>query len=461
MPATRFLGTLLALLPLLSLADVSVPDTPAGRALGAWLDAFNSGEPARVESFIKTHASGMNSDWIVKWQAETGRYDLLEIYPNDPATVFFRIKAQANAVEEVGRLTMSVTDPGTVADFATWRIPAGAKVDVVAPDAKARAELIGRVAGLIDEFYVFPEVAKKMTAALRKHGRRGDYDSIRYGQDLARKLTEDLREISRDKHAEVRFSFVVQPPEGTPNKDPAKEARRLAAINCGFKKAEQLPSNIGYLKLDGFADTEVCALTASAAMTFLADSDALILDLRDNRGGMGAMTEFIASYLFAERTRLNDVFWRAENATQESWTLPYVPGKKFIGKPVYVLTSKQTFSAAESLSYALKNLKRATLVGESTGGGAHPIDMKRVDDHFMLIVPTGRSISPITKTNWQGTGVEPDVNVSAAEALDVARKLASEEIGKVRGRVSSIRVFCGEPASDLQACSRRRAGTNA
>jgi len=431
MSIAPFLGALLALLPVLSLADVSVPDTPAGRALSAWLDAFNSGERAREESFIETHASGWDLDWMVKWRAETGGYDLLEIYANDPANVFFRIKARVNAVEEVGRLTVSTTEPAAVGEFGTWRVPAGAKVDVVAPDTKTRAKVIERVASLFDEFYVFPDVAKKMSAALRRHQSRGDYDAIRYGQDLARKLTEHLREVSQDKHAEVRFSFVVQA-DGAPNPDPAAEARRLAAINCGFKKAEQLPSNIGYLKMDGFADADICAPTASAAMTFLADSDALILDLRDNRGGMGVMSEFIASYLFAERTHLNDVFWRAENSTKEGWTLPYVPGRKFIGKPVYVLTSKQTFSAAESLSYALKNLKRATLVGENTGGGAHPIDIKRIDDHFTIVVPIGRSISPITKTDWEGTGVEPDVEVSAAEALDVARKLAAEEINKNR-----------------------------
>jgi C-terminal processing protease CtpA/Prc len=119
--------------------------------------------------------------------------------------------------------------------------------------------------------------------------------------------------------------------------------------------------------------------------------------------------------------------------------LPYVPGKKFTGKPVFVLTSKRTFSAAEDLSYALKNLKRATLIGETTGGGAHPVEPKRIDDHFSVIVPTGRSISPITKTDWEGTGIEPDVKVSAAEALDVAQKLAAEEINKSRSNSAGAR----------------------
>ena len=101
-----------------------------------------------------------------------------------------------------------------------------------------------------------------------------------------------------------------------------------------------------------------------------------------------------------------------------------VLGKRFVDKPVFVLTSKATFSAAEGFSYALKNLKRATLIGETTGGGAHPVEPHRIDDNFFIIVPSGRSISPITKTDWEGTGVEPDVKVPAASALDEALKRA-------------------------------------
>jgi hypothetical protein len=429
----RFLGALLAMLPALSLADVSVPDTPAGHVFSAWLDAFNSAEGARQESFMKTYAWGTTLDVVTKWRAETGGYDLLEIYSNDQTSVFFRVKARSNAAEEIGRVRVNVAEPPAVTELGTWRIPAGAKVDLVTLDATARAKVIQRVASLLDGFYVFPETAKKMSADLRRRETRGEYRAMLYGIDFARKLTEDLREVSHDKHVEVRFAYVVQPVDAFTRR-PEEESRRLAASNCGFEKAEHLPPNIGYLKFNFFADPEICAPTASAAMTFVADSDALIIDLRDNNGGTGG--DFIASYLFAERTHLNDVFWRAENTTKEAWTLPYVPGKKFIDKPVFVLTSKRTFSAAEDLSYALKNLKRATLIGETTGGGAHPVEFKRIDDHFSVIVPIGRSISPITKTDWEGTGVEPDVKVAAAEALDVAQKLAVEELSKKRAKQS-------------------------
>jgi hypothetical protein len=433
MPTGRILGALLAVLPALSLADASVPETPAGHALDAWLDAFNSADRAREESFIKTYAWETNLDDLASWRAETGGYDLLDIYSNDQTTVFFRVKARTNGAEEVGRVTVSATAPVAVTELGTWRIPADAKVDVVKLDATARTNVIDRVAGAFDSFYVYPEIGKKMSAALRKRNARGAYRFVLYGIDLARELTRDLREISHDKHVEVRFSFFVRPAELS-TKQPEAESRRLAAINCGFEKAEHLRPNIGYLKFNMFADPEICAPTAAAAMTFLADSDALVLDLRDNRGGHGGMVEFIASYLFDQHTHLDDMFSRAENATNEAWTLPYVPGKKFVGKPVFVLTSKQTFSAAESLSYSLKNLKRATLIGETTLGGAHPTETKPIDDHFSVRVPYARSISPITKTNWEGTGVEPDVKVAADQALDVALKLAAEEISKNRSK---------------------------
>jgi C-terminal processing protease CtpA/Prc len=167
-------------------------------------------------------------------------------------------------------------------------------------------------------------------------------------------------------------------------------------------------------------------------MNFLADSDALIIDLRDNHGGSPRMAAVICSYLFDEPTHLDNLYDPKQNTIEQLWTFPYLPGKKFASKPVFVLTSAKTFSAGEEFSYDLKSLKRATLVGETTGGGAHTMAPHRIDDHFFIRVPFGRFVNPVTKTDWEGTGVEPDVNVSATEALDVAEKLAAEEISKSR-----------------------------
>ena len=168
--------------------------------------------------------------------------------------------------------------------------------------------------------------------------------------------------------------------------------------------------------------------TAVAAMNFLSNVDAIIFDLRENGGGDPKMIALISTYLFGKRTHLNDLWERKGDATDQYWTLPYVPGKRLEDKPVCVLTSKQTFSGAEEFSYNLKNLKRATLVGETTGGGAHPVSGHRIDDHFMIGVPFARAINPISKTNWEGKGVEPDVKVTASDALTTAEKLALEKV---------------------------------
>jgi C-terminal processing protease CtpA/Prc len=166
-------------------------------------------------------------------------------------------------------------------------------------------------------------------------------------------------------------------------------------------------------------------------MSFVANSDALIVDLRDNGGGDPKMVQYLCSYLFSKPTHINDLWERKSGKTEEYWTSATVPGKRFgDDKPVFVLTSKRTFSGAEEYTYDVKNQKRATVVGETTGGGAHPVSGHRADEHFMIGVPGARAINPVTHTNWEGTGVEPDVKVPAADALTTAQKLATEK--KVR-----------------------------
>jgi len=293
-------------------------------------------------------------------------------------------------------------------------------------DAATRTQVVDSIVKRINDSYVFPEVAKKMEQSLRERVGKKEYDQITSAKEFATKLTDDLQAVSHDKHLRVRYSHEAIP-EREPRREPTAEEREqrrrdLIRMNHGFAKVERLPGNIGYLEFLNFMDEELGADTVAAAMNFVNGTDALIIDMRRNGGGNPAMVALVCSYLFGtEPVHLNDLYWREGNRTEEFWTRKEVAGKRYLNKDVYVLTSKRTFSGAEEFTYNLKNLKRATIIGETTGGGAHPGGGFRISEHFGMFVPTGRAISPITKTNWEGTGVTPDVAVPADQALHVAR----------------------------------------
>jgi C-terminal processing protease CtpA/Prc len=296
-------------------------------------------------------------------------------------------------------------------------------------DAAARKQIIDSAVQRLNETYVFPEVAQAMEKSVRDRAAKGEYDQITSARAFAEKLTNDLQAVSKDKHLRVRYSHQPIPERGERREPTAEEReeyrREMAWINSGFDKVERLPGNVGYIEFRGFTDPEAGADTVAAAMNFVANTDALIIDLRRNGGGRPDMVALICSYLFGpEPVHLNSLYWREGNRTEEFWTRKEVAGKRYLNKDVYVLTSNRTFSGAEEFSYNLKNLKRATIVGETTGGGAHPGGGRRLNEHFMMFIPTGRAINPITKTNWEGTGVKPDVEAPAEQALHVARLLA-------------------------------------
>lgn len=296
-------------------------------------------------------------------------------------------------------------------------------------DAAMKKEVLEKAITLLNENYVFPDVARKMEEAVREKMKRGGYDTITSAASFTEILTEDLQGVSRDKH--LRMNYSVEPREMRQGEAPTQAEiddylKMSSRLNYGFEKLERLQGNIGYLDLRSFTDASIGGETAIAAMNFLANTNSLIIDLRNNGGGDPAMVALISSYLFeSEPVHLNSLYFRPADKTHQWWTLPHVPGKRYGGgKDVYVLTSNGTFSAAEEFTYNLKSLKRATIIGETTGGGAHPGGIQMINKHYTIWVPTGRAINPVTGTNWEGTGVVPDVDVPADQALKTAYLMA-------------------------------------
>jgi peptidase S41-like protein len=441
--AVMILGVVLIGLSAAS-ADVSIPDTPAGRAVSAWLDAFNSGDRARLDDYFKKYEPSKHADDFMGFRDRVGGFDLLSIEKSEPNRIVFLLKERNSERRALAKFQVSDSDPlggtplgGTPLQVTGSRVQGifdGAAVIGFDIDAATRKHVIDGAIAMLDEFYVFPEVAKKMGIAARGRARRGEYDSVTDGDAFAKLLAAHFQEVSHDKHIFVSFSPTQLPEDSAPsNQDAiARQREAMRDANCAFEKVEHLKGNIGYLKFNGFGDPEICAPTAIAAMNFLANVDALIFDLRQNGGGDPKMVALLSSYLFEHQTHLNDLWTRKGNETMQFWTLPYVPGKRLPSVPVYVLTSHRTFSGAEEFTNNLKVLKRATIVGEVTGGGAHPVGGHRIDDRFTIGVPFARAINPVTKTNWEGVGVEPDVKVSADDALTTAQALAAKEIANRR-----------------------------
>ena len=291
-------------------------------------------------------------------------------------------------------------------------------------DAAERHRVIEAAAANLKQYYFDHSVAKKTAEALLAHEKDGDDNAAtQQGAAFAALLTAEMRDASSDMHLVMEYSQNPLP-SGPPVQTPEGTARFRAALleqHCMIRKAEILPHDVGYLKLDFFPDDSVCGAEIREAMASLNHANAIIFDLRDNSGGFPSTVSLVASYLFDHPVYM---YGPRGAPTVDSWTRSPVTGNNLADKPVYVLTSGATWSGAEQFSYDLKMLKRATLVGEITRGGAHAGVFHRIDDHFGMGIPEERSINPYGKTDWEGVGVIPDVKVNAADALDTAVKLA-------------------------------------
>jgi Peptidase family S41/N-terminal domain of Peptidase_S41 in eukaryotic IRBP len=295
-------------------------------------------------------------------------------------------------------------------------------------NAAERQRVVGAVIQNLKEQYVDPDVAQKMADALLAHEKNGDDNTVTDGEAFADRLTKRIRDVSHDMHLEVVYSHNPLPERSTgPSPERMADYRKaMEANNCTFEKVQILSHNVGYLKLNSFPEPSICGTTAKAAMASLNQADAIIFDLRENRGGYPSMVMLIADYLFDHP----EYMYRPGETTELCWTRSPVSGNRLADKPVYVLTSARTFSGAEHFSYDLKMLKRATLVGERTAGATDVGVFHRIDDHFGIGIRETRAINPYSEPDWAGIGVDPDVKVKAADALETAEKLAESRLQK-------------------------------
>jgi len=397
--AISIFGWILILFNVLPAAaqEVTPPETPAGHALASWLDAFNSADETRMKAYAEKYQPTVPISLLMSFRQRTGGLDLTGVRINEPLHIEFSTQERASDTRAIGKLVLSDSDPPRITGFALLAIPPGdPPILGFSIDAQTRDGVIDNAIAELQDSYVSPELAKQMGEALRRHRKHGDYNAITEGDEFANLLTTHLRDVSHDKHLAVRFvptrlpDNLDAPPDA---QQLARNQRMMRRSNCTFDKVEVLSNNIGYVKFNAFNRPADCSDTAIAAMAFVANTDALIFDLRDNDGGDPAMVALICSYLFDQPTHLNDLWNRKENFATQWWTLPYVPGKRLPNVPVYVLTSSRTFSGAEEFSYDLQSLKRATIVGEVTGGGAHPVRGHRIDDRFTIGVPFAKAVN--------------------------------------------------------------------
>ena len=294
--------------------------------------------------------------------------------------------------------------------------------------AAERAAVITALAQALEDDYVFPDRATAAANALFAAQKSGTYDADTDPEAFAGALTKTLAGVLHDKHVHVEYSSEVLPKDGGDAASKRESYQRdragWAEQNFGLFKAVRLRANVGYLDVRAFPNAPMMGDQMAAAMQFLSNTDALIIDLRKNTGGDPASVALLCSFLFPpwERVHVNDIYRRTPKTqggqTRQYWTT-YVP-TNYLDKKVYVLTSAFTFSGGEEFAYDMQTQKRATLVGEVTGGGANPGEVERLSDHFAAFIPFGRAVNPITHTNWEGVGVKPDVATTAAAALATA-----------------------------------------
>jgi hypothetical protein len=422
--------------PLATASSVVVPQTPAGAQFSLWLKAFNSGDREALLAYHEQHFpySAASAD-VASIDREhglslgTNGFTEKAVEQSTPTALTVLIQERARPQFARVHLEVAPSAPHRVIHFEIGPIPtppqflSQGELASRHVDAARRQAVIGVLSRELEAHYVSAEVAQKMSETLGQKAAQGDYDSITDAEQLAQVLTRDLQQVSGDKHLRVQFGRMPPPPPPPAALSDAPPPW-MVARNFGFGPSERLPGNVALLTINGFVPLLGPAVEEAIGvrMSDVADADAVIIDLRNNHGGAPGTVAFVASYFFEGKALLlNSLYRRDTGLVQEFWTPSELPGTRFgAAKPVFVLTSARTFSGGEDLAYTLQAQQRATVVGEATAGGAHPTEPRALDDDLFVMVPWGRAINPITKSNWEGTGVKPDVASPADQALERA-----------------------------------------
>ena len=298
-------------------------------------------------------------------------------------------------------------------------------------DSQLRQRLVDNITRELLEKYVAPEKAGPIASHLRTKLQSGAYEKIETANELALALTNDLRSASKDLHLLVTYNPTLEralksaptlPTAELPELPPTPEQlSRNRQSNYDFRKLEIMNGNVGYLELRSFVDLNQSKDTAAAAMNFLSNTDAVIIDLRRNPGGFINLEIFLASYFYGvDPVELLSRYHREGKVTIREWTLREVPGKRLQYVDLYILTSRETGSAGEGFSFILQQRQRAKIIGEQTSGAGYGNKEFPVGDGFVFYVSTFRQFDPRTGRGWQEAGVKPDVAVPSERALSVA-----------------------------------------
>jgi len=290
---------------------------------------------------------------------------------------------------------------------------------------ESKEKIVNKISQLLKENYVFKDVGQACANFLSEQIENDAYEDISHPRAFARELTSDLGNIHQDQHIRIQ-SIAPADQRLKPNQrlDFFLRTRDRIKDNMGIKKINILSSNVGYIDIRYFEPFELAREKVLHMLHLIQDTDAIIIDLRNNLGGNPTMVQFLCSYFFDQPVHLNSIYWRRGDYTEEFWTMDSIGIEKRPEVPVFVLTGSRTFSGGEEFAYNIKTQKRGTVVGETTAGGANPGYTFRINENFNIFIPTGRSINPVTETNWEGKGVEPDIKIKSSDALSFALEKA-------------------------------------